>query len=63
MAYDEALAKRIRDLLRDRRDVTERKMFGGLAFLVTWIDRGVRFARSLPETARRPARPARKAGR
>jgi len=35
MAYDEALASRIRELLRDRRDVTERKMFGGLAFLVT----------------------------
>lgn len=34
MAYDEALASRIRELLRDRRDVTERKMFGGLAFLV-----------------------------
>ena len=34
MAYDEALARRIRDLLRDRRDVTERKMFGGLAFLI-----------------------------
>ena len=34
MAFDEALASRIRDLLRDRRDVTERKMFGGLAFLV-----------------------------
>ena len=121
MAYDETLARRIRDLLRDRRDLTERKMFGGLAFLVTgrmccgiigrdlmvrvgredyqsalsekhvrpmdftgrplrgmvyvapagvrtkraletWIDRGVRFTRSLPETAR-PARPTRKAGR
>jgi TfoX/Sxy family transcriptional regulator of competence genes len=35
MAHDEALARRIRDLLRDRRDVTERKMFGGLAFLVS----------------------------
>jgi len=35
MAYDEALASRIRESLRDRRDVTERKMFGGLAFLVT----------------------------
>src|SRR5467141_2646729 len=35
MAYDEALASHIRELLRDRRDVTERKMFGGLAFLVT----------------------------
>ena len=34
MAYDEALASRIRELLRGRRDVTERKMFGGLAFLL-----------------------------
>jgi TfoX/Sxy family transcriptional regulator of competence genes len=118
MAYDEALASRIRESLRDRRDVTERKMFGGLAFLVSghmccgivgrdlmvrvgredyesalsekharpmdftgrpmrgmvyvapaglrtrraleaWIDRGVRFTRSLAENAR----PARKVGR
>lgn len=34
MAYDEALADRIRDLLPDGVDVTEKKMFGGLAFLV-----------------------------
>jgi TfoX/Sxy family transcriptional regulator of competence genes len=34
MAYDEALANRIRDVLRDRDDVAERKMFGGLAFMV-----------------------------
>ena len=34
MAYDEALAERIRALLADEEDVTERKMFGGLAFLV-----------------------------
>jgi hypothetical protein len=34
MAYDEALAGRIRDLLSDERGVTEKKMFGGLAFLV-----------------------------
>jgi hypothetical protein len=33
MAYDEALADRIRDLLPDV-EVTEQKMFGGLAFLV-----------------------------
>ncbi|HEX2102169.1 MAG TPA: TfoX/Sxy family protein [Solirubrobacteraceae bacterium] len=35
MAYDEALAGRIRDALADRDDVTERKMFGGLAFMVS----------------------------
>ncbi len=34
MAYDEALAERIRELLAGRRGVTEQKMFGGLAFLV-----------------------------
>ena len=34
MAYDEELAWRIRELLVDEPDVTETKMFGGLAFLV-----------------------------
>ena len=34
MAYDEDLAHRIRQLLADEAQVTERKMFGGLAFLV-----------------------------
>jgi TfoX/Sxy family transcriptional regulator of competence genes len=34
MAYDEQLATRIRSLLADRTDVTERKMFGGLTFMV-----------------------------
>ena len=34
MAYDEVLASRIRELLADERDLTEKKMFGGLAFLV-----------------------------
>jgi TfoX/Sxy family transcriptional regulator of competence genes len=34
MAYDEALAERIRDELGAQPDVTEKKMFGGLAFLV-----------------------------
>ena len=34
MAYDEALAARIRSLLGNEEGVTERKMFGGLAFLV-----------------------------
>lgn len=33
MAYDEALAERVRDRLRGADDVTEKKMFGGLAFL------------------------------
>jgi TfoX/Sxy family transcriptional regulator of competence genes len=34
MAYDEDLANRIRELIEDEPDVTERRMFGGLAFLV-----------------------------
>jgi TfoX/Sxy family transcriptional regulator of competence genes len=34
MAYDEELADRIRALLGDRADLTEKEMFGGLAFLV-----------------------------
>jgi hypothetical protein len=34
MAFDAALADRIRDLLIDHPGVTERKMFGGLAFMV-----------------------------
>ena len=34
MAYDEDLADRIRELLPPRARVTERKMFGGLAFLI-----------------------------
>jgi TfoX/Sxy family transcriptional regulator of competence genes len=32
--YDEGLAERIREQLQDRRDVTEKKMFGGICFLV-----------------------------
>jgi TfoX/Sxy family transcriptional regulator of competence genes len=34
MAYDERLAARIRELVGDQPGVTEKKMFGGLAFLV-----------------------------
>lgn len=34
MAYDEELADRIRELLDGEPDLTERKMFGGLAFLI-----------------------------
>jgi TfoX N-terminal domain len=34
MAFDPELADRIRELLADRRDVRETRMFGGLAFLV-----------------------------
>jgi TfoX/Sxy family transcriptional regulator of competence genes len=34
MAYDEALAERIRSVLADRGDVIEQKMFGGIAFMI-----------------------------
>jgi TfoX/Sxy family transcriptional regulator of competence genes len=34
MAYDERLAARVRALLARRTDVSERKMFGGLTFMV-----------------------------
>jgi TfoX/Sxy family transcriptional regulator of competence genes len=34
MAYDEDLVNRIRELIAGESDVTEKKMFGGLAFLV-----------------------------
>ncbi len=34
MAYDEELAHRVRELLAGERGVTERRMFGGLAFLI-----------------------------
>jgi len=34
MAYDEDLANRLRELLADEEAVTEKRMFGGLAFLL-----------------------------
>ncbi len=34
MAYDEELADRVRVVLKDEEGLTERKMFGGLAFMV-----------------------------
>ena len=34
MGYDEALAERIRAVIGDRPDVSEKRMFGGLAFLI-----------------------------
>ncbi|NNF06855.1 MAG: TfoX/Sxy family protein [Candidatus Eisenbacteria bacterium] len=35
MAYDEGLAERLRETLSNRADVVEKKMFGGLAFMVS----------------------------
>jgi len=34
MAYDEVLARRVRDLVHDEPGLSEKRMFGGLAFLV-----------------------------
>ena len=34
MAYDEELADRIRELVSAQKGLTEKKMFGGLAFLI-----------------------------
>ena|SRR5438309_1688530 len=34
MAYDEKLAKRIRKLIAGNERITERKMFGGIAFML-----------------------------
>ena len=34
MPYDEGLAERIREVLHDRREIVEKRMFGGIAFLL-----------------------------
>ncbi|MGD8966367.1 MAG: TfoX/Sxy family protein [Anaerolineae bacterium] len=34
MAYDEGLAQRVRDVLGERPELVEKKMFGGIAFIV-----------------------------
>jgi TfoX/Sxy family transcriptional regulator of competence genes len=34
MAYDETLAERVRDVLAAHSEVTEREMFGGIAFML-----------------------------
>jgi hypothetical protein len=34
MAFDEDLARRIREIVRTEEGLTERRMFGGLAFLI-----------------------------
>jgi len=34
VAYDEELAQRVRELIGDEPNLTEKKMFGGLAFLI-----------------------------
>jgi TfoX/Sxy family transcriptional regulator of competence genes len=34
MAYDEELANRVREIVQGERGLTEKRMFGGLAFLI-----------------------------
>ena len=34
MAYDDAVADRVRALLKRRKGISERKMFGGIAFML-----------------------------
>ena len=34
MAYDEGLAERVREVLADRPGIVEKKMFGGLSFML-----------------------------
>jgi len=34
MAYDEGLAQRVREILQTQTDIEEKRMFGGLAFMV-----------------------------
>lgn len=34
MAYDETLAEKVREVLKGKRNITEKKMFGGLCFLL-----------------------------
>lgn len=34
MAYDEGLVERVRGVLEERQDVSEKRMFGGIAFMV-----------------------------
>lgn len=74
MAYDLDLAERIREILASESEMTERKMFGGLAFLraghmaVVVGGQGGLMLRVEPETvdeliATTPARPAEMRGR
>ena len=35
MAYDEALASRVRETLGENPEISERKMFGGIAFMLS----------------------------
>ena len=62
MAFDEGLAERIRALLADLGEVSDRKMFGGIAFMLgdrmavaRWTSQGA--LRAAWSTSPRPASP------
>ena len=74
MAYDESLAAQVKEILSERSDVAERKMFGGLAFMLSGnmcccvTDKGLMvrvgpdvYAEALALTTRRPDGPNRPA--
>jgi hypothetical protein len=44
MAYDERLADHVRELIGERTNVTERRMFGGLTFMCAGGRRGPAFS-------------------
>ena len=50
MAYDEGLAQRLREVVEEQAGLAEKKMFGGLCFMVSgnMCLGGVNFAASLP---------------
>ena len=59
MAYDELLAERARQLLRRRRGYGEKKMFGGLCFLIHGnMACGVTSERRASRAFDNPGRPA-----
>ena len=73
MAFNEALAARVREALSDARGISEKRMFGGLCFLVRGnlccgVDADELFVRASPEAgekllARKHARAFAPAGR
>jgi len=54
VAYDEKLAERIRRALGRRGGISEKKMFGGLAFLLDGPRRAGALRRGTRETSRAP---------
>ena len=56
MAYDAELADRVRAVVQAEDGLTERRMFGGLAFLIQGQPRGQRQQPGRPAAARRPGR-------